>query len=72
MLWTALYFVWVLLFRGQTLTFTRTLTVQFCYLVFIAANYYFQVFKVAIPCGGCGRKNIYAYIRPSPFPPVLR
>lgn len=48
MLWTALYLVWVILFRGQTLTFTRTLTVQFCYLVFIAANYYFQVF-VAIP-----------------------
>ena len=47
-LWAGLYLVWVLLFQDRTLTVTRTLTVQFCYLLFIAGNYYFQVY-IAIP-----------------------
>ena len=47
-LWTGLYLVWALLFRDHTLTVTRTLTVQFCYLLFIAANYYLQVY-IGIP-----------------------
>ncbi|HWK06120.1 MAG TPA: histidine kinase [Puia sp.] len=46
--WTGLYLVWTLLFRDHALTVTRTLTVQFCYLFFIAANYYLQIY-IGIP-----------------------
>lgn len=47
-LWAGLYFFWVALFQNRALVFTRTLTVQFCYLIFIVANYYLQVYW-AIP-----------------------
>lgn len=42
-LWVGLYLCWVLLFRHQAFTLTRTLTVQFCYLLFVAGCYYAQV-----------------------------
>ena len=41
--WAALYFFWILIFQNRALAFTRTLTVEFCYLFFIAGNYYFNV-----------------------------
>jgi len=43
-----LYLCWITLFRDHVFTVTRTLTVQFCYLLFVAANYYAQV-RYAIP-----------------------
>jgi two-component system, LytTR family, sensor kinase len=43
-----IYFVWIIGFQSRAFTFSRTLTVQFCYLLFIAANYYFSVY-VTIP-----------------------
>jgi hypothetical protein len=43
-----LYLCWVYLFRDRVFTVTRTLTVQFCYLLFVAANYYAQL-HYAIP-----------------------
>lgn len=48
LLWLVLYLFWVFVFRNTTLTVTRTLQIQFCYLVFIAANYYFNIYY-AIP-----------------------
>lgn len=42
--WAALYLFFVLVLQNRVLTLSRTLTVQFCYLIFIAANYYFQAF----------------------------
>jgi two-component system, LytTR family, sensor kinase len=33
---------WIVIFRNTALVLTRTITIQFCYLVFIAANYYFN------------------------------
>jgi two-component system LytT family sensor kinase len=42
--WIALYLFWVFILQNRAFTFSRTLTVQFCYLVFIAANYYFNVY----------------------------
>ena len=47
-LWVGLYLVWITLFRDRVFTVTRTLTVQFCYLLFVAANYYAQL-HYAIP-----------------------
>lgn len=46
--WTALYLFWVFVLQDRAFTFSRALTVQFCYLIFIAANYYFHVY-FAIP-----------------------
>lgn len=42
--WLGLYFFWIMVFQKRAFTFSRTLTVQFCYLLFIAANYYFNVY----------------------------
>ncbi|GGA87134.1 sensor histidine kinase [Puia dinghuensis] len=47
-LWAGLYLCWIFLFRDRVFTVTRTLTVQFCYLLFVAANFYAQVYY-AIP-----------------------
>lgn len=43
-LWAGLYVLWVVLFQNHTLTISKTITVEFCYLVFIAATYYLQVY----------------------------
>ena len=40
--WSLAYFFWIYIFRNNTLVISRTITIQFCYLVFIAANYYFN------------------------------
>jgi len=47
-LWAGLYLCWITIFHDHVFTVTRTLTVQFCYLLFVAANYYAQV-GYAIP-----------------------
>ncbi len=47
-LWVGLYLIWITLFRDHVFTVTRTLTVQFCYLLFVAVNYYAQL-RYAIP-----------------------
>ncbi len=41
--WVVLYILWVLVFQNHTITITRTLGVEFCYLVFIALNYYITI-----------------------------
>ncbi|MDB5145059.1 MAG: putative signal transduction histidine kinase [Mucilaginibacter sp.] len=46
--WLLAYLFWIFIFRNSTLILTRAITIQFCYLVFIAANYYFNSFY-AIP-----------------------
>ena len=43
-LWASLYLVWVTILQNHALTIRRTLTVEFCYLLFIAANYYFHTY----------------------------
>src|SRR5882762_10143742 len=43
LLWASLYLFWVLIFQRRTFAFSRTMTVEFCYLIFIAANFYFNV-----------------------------
>lgn len=40
--WLLAYIFWIFIFRNGTLVLTHAITIQFCYLVFIAANYYFN------------------------------
>jgi hypothetical protein len=40
--WLFAYILWVFVFRNSTLVLTHAITIQFCYLLFIAANYYFN------------------------------
>jgi len=46
--WIGLYILWVLVFQNRTITITRTIGIEFCYLIFIALDYYFTV-NVLIP-----------------------
>lgn len=46
--WLAAYVFWIFVFRNSTLVLTHAITIQFCYLVFIAANYYLNTLY-AIP-----------------------
>ena len=43
-LWITLYALWILVFRNHSITVTRTMGIEFCYLVFIGMNYYFNVY----------------------------
>jgi two-component system LytT family sensor kinase len=47
-LWGLLYLFWITIFQNHTLTFSRTITIEFCYLLFIAGNYYLHT-KLTIP-----------------------
>ncbi|HET9823975.1 MAG TPA: histidine kinase [Chitinophagaceae bacterium] len=46
--WIALYLFWILVFQKRAFAFSKTITVEFCYLLFIAANYYFNIY-FAVP-----------------------
>jgi two-component system LytT family sensor kinase len=46
--WAGIYLLWVLLFRSYSVAITRTMTVEFCYLLFITADYY-TINAFAIP-----------------------
>ena len=43
-MWAGLYLLWIIVFQRRTFVFSRTMTIQFCYLLFIAANYYFNIY----------------------------
>ncbi len=38
--WAGIYLLWVIAFRSYSVALTKTLTVEFCYLIFITASYY--------------------------------
>ena len=42
--WSLLYFFWIMVFQRREFAFTQTVTVEFCYLFFVAANYYLNIF----------------------------
>jgi two-component system, LytTR family, sensor kinase len=42
--WAILYILWITVFQNRSLELTRTLTVEFCYLIFIAIDYYAIVY----------------------------
>lgn len=38
--WASIYLLWVLIFRSYSFSITKTITIEFCYLIFITADYY--------------------------------
>jgi Putative regulator of cell autolysis len=46
--WLGLYIFWVLIFQNRSFTISRTMTIEFCYLIFIAGIYYASI-KYFIP-----------------------
>jgi LytS/YehU family sensor histidine kinase len=38
--WAGVYLLWILLFRSYSVAITRTMTIEFCYLLFITGDYY--------------------------------
>ena len=57
--WILLYLFWVMVFQKREFAFTRTVTVEFCYLIFIAANFYFNIY-FAVP-KFLYRKNYFGF-----------
>src|SRR5258708_14216113 len=47
-LWIVLYLFWIVVFQKRAFAFSKTMTIEFCYLLFIAANYYFHIY-FAVP-----------------------
>ncbi len=38
--WAGIYTLWVAVFRSYSVPITKTMTIEFCYLIFITADYY--------------------------------
>src|SRR5690349_1456553 len=38
--WAGLYLLWVVVFRSYSVSLSKTMTVEFCYLIFITLDYY--------------------------------
>jgi two-component system LytT family sensor kinase len=58
--WAGVYLLWVLLFRSYSVAITRTMTIEFCYLLFITGDYY-AIRAFAIP-GLPGRKRYLLFV----------
>ena len=46
--WAAIYLLWIIVFRSYTVPVTKTMTIEFCYLVFITADYY-AISNIIVP-----------------------
>ena len=44
--WVGIYLLWVFVFRNYSFTLTKTLSVEFCYLVFITIDYYITIYFI--------------------------
>ena len=42
--WLGVYLLWVFVFRNYSFSLTKTVTVEFCYLLFITADYYVIIY----------------------------
>ena len=58
--WAGLYIFWLLLFQNRALAFSRTMTIEFCYLLFITADYYAIVYFI-IPAYLKQKKYCFLY-----------
>lgn len=38
--WLGIYLLWIVVFRSYQVALTKTMTIEFCYLIFITADYY--------------------------------
>lgn len=46
--WFGMYLFWVMIFQKRSFELSTTATIEFCYLIFVAANYYFNI-AVIVP-----------------------
>ena len=44
--WLGIYLLWVFVLRNYSFSLTRTMTVEFCYLIFITIDYYVEVYFI--------------------------
>jgi two-component system LytT family sensor kinase len=44
--WLGMYLLWVFVFRNYSFSLTKTVSVEFCYLVFITADYYITIYFI--------------------------
>ena len=44
--WAGIYALWVIIFRSYSISLTKTMTIEFCYLIFITADYYIISFFI--------------------------
>lgn len=60
LLWTGLYFFWIMVFQKRAFAFSHTATIGFCYLLFIAGNFYYNAYFI-LP-RFLYRQNYLAYV----------
>jgi len=60
LLWIVLYIFWILVFQKRQFALSQTATIEFCYLLFIGANFYFNIY-FTIP-KFLYRKKYFAFI----------
>jgi len=46
--WISLYLLWIIAFRSYSVALSKTMTIEFCYLIFITLDYY-SINNLAIP-----------------------
>jgi two-component system LytT family sensor kinase len=44
--WIGIYLLWIFVFRNYSFSLTKTVSVKFCYLVFITADYYITIYFI--------------------------
>jgi two-component system LytT family sensor kinase len=44
--WVGIYLLWIFVFRSYSFSLTKTASVEFCYLVFITADYYITIYFI--------------------------
>jgi two-component system LytT family sensor kinase len=44
--WLGIYLLWIFVFRNYSFSLTKTVSVEFCYLVFITADYYAAIYFI--------------------------
>ena len=56
--WLGIYVLWIIIFHSYSVSLTKTMTIEFCYLVFITIDYYLIVYFI-VPRFLQKRKYIY-------------
>jgi two-component system LytT family sensor kinase len=59
--WAAVYLLWIFVFRNYSFSVTKTMTVEFCYLIFITIDFY-AVSYIIIPQFSVKRKYFLSIV----------
>ena len=44
--WSGIYLLWIIVFRSYSVSLTKTMTIEFCYLIFITLDYYTIIYFI--------------------------